>query len=433
MANVHIGNVVEFNAPSLPRGLDVNILSDRLAGCDEYASLAPFYTDDPGLVLIPRAGQADLDRWAEVQCKVLGWSAFEPAAWQSDSASLSADLSQDARVMAAVAAGKAIIPWGETGHFRTFVQQTGAKAKLSIEPTVAGRVDSKFHQIELFAASYLDLARPDGIEIAAQSVANNDHELVAAILKHGRAGRPVVIKSPRGVGGNGSAVLRPHQTVTESRCLRALSLARENDGFLKTTPLIVQNYYWKKARWGDLTSDFEIDDVGKVHCRGSALMLLDGTHYVGAGTIDTPSPEVKLAERFGAAVGERLATEGYRGWFDVDYLQSLKGTLVPLEVNARRTGPTIAFSIQSAVATRRGTSVCVAVHDALPLPKRMKAATASEWFRRAAEALGLAGDLVPTLTTATSGLTPYLGAAVIGPSTEVALTRLAALRDTLLN
>lgn len=432
MPNVHIGNVAEFTLTALPSGLDDDLANDHSVGCDHYASLAPFYSHDPGVVVMPGARQDELEHWAGIQRRRLGWSGFEPVAWSGDSTMLSSSLTGSPEVMSAVRSGETVVAWGETAGFRSFVERSGARARLCTNPVIAHRADSKLHQIELFAASYRDQDRPAGIELATQRVVNNDDELIAVLVGFGRAGQQVIVKAPRGVGGDGSLLVQPHQSATVRRCTQTINLARERDPFLQTAPLIVQRYCWKRSQRGDLTADFEIDDGGCVHRRGSAIMLIEGGHYVGAVTLDRSSPIVTLAERFGSAVGERLASGGYRGWFDVDYLQTPAGRLVPLEVNARRTGPTVAISIQTAIARSRGSSPSVAVHDALALPARMDATEASNWLLRAADSLGLIEDVVPTLTVATAAATPFVGAAVTGAGTDDAFRRINALSDKLL-
>lgn len=432
MAAVHIGNVVEFYEESL-RTLESDVLGDRIVGCDAYASMAPFYTTDPGVVVIPGTDQSVLAEWAEIQVAIMAWTSFEPLAYSGDSSGLSLALHGIPAVRQAVAEGQGVVSWGETPAFRLFVERSTAKATFSTNPAIAARIESKLHHAEVFDDAADDLGRPNGLRLAEQQVAEDEARLVDILVDHGTAGHASVLKTPSGSGGDGCAIFRPHQTATRKRALSALAAAREADAFLRTGPLLVQRFYPKRALGGDLTSDFEIDAEASVSCWGTARMILEGTHYAGALTLSERTPEIELAEAFGYAVGERLAADGYRGWFDIDFLRSPRVGLVPVEINARRTGPTVPFTIQSRIRALSGAPVEVAAHDLIPLGARMTAGSAIDHFRKAVANLDLVEQVVPTLTTATESLSPYLGVAVLGETTAQAEARLWAVRDEIVS
>lgn len=436
VTSVQVGNVTEFNQPWLPPGLESDFLHDHLVGGDEYASMAPFYTEDPGLVVIPGAQQEDLDRWADIQATTLRWQTFEPLAWNGDSRNLSAALGADPAVRKEIERGCTFVPWGETLGFREFIRQSGGEAVLSTDASVVATTESKIASAILFETALEMTGYPLGLRLAEQSIHHNDSTLIEALCNLGRVGKPAVLKAPHGVGGYGSVVLEAHETASATRAHRAITSARNCDGLLDVLPLIIQEYIWKiMPESGDVTVDYEIDAAGRVECRGSASMIVDGTHYAGAVTADGtvfPGHQTELVESFGRAVGVALAGYGYRGWFDVDFVRAADTTLVPIEVNARRTGPTIALMIRNRLEAISGNEIAVCAHDNLPLRSRLPPRAAFDLFMSISRSLGLSGKVVPTLTTATESIRPYMGIAIQASTATVALAQVGAFRHALL-
>jgi hypothetical protein len=144
-------------------------------------------------------------------------------------------------------------------------------------------------------------------------------------------------------------------------------------------------------------------------------MDIDGTSYqgvtVGPGAV--PEAPAGVAERFAAAVGRALAAEGYRGWYDVDFVMDGAGRLAPVEINLRLTGPAVAFMIQARLARLHGGRPVVRTLDRLPLGARLPAAALADHLGEASRRCRSLGvTLLPTVVTAAFEPDPYVGVAL---------------------
>lgn len=420
--NVHVGNVAEYNAPSL-RSFE-KPPSHRVQACDEYGSMAAFYTPDPGVVIVANADQTALDLWAEVQSDAMGWSSYSPLAWCGDSLLMSDSLAGLAPVTDAILRGAMVVPWGETPEFRSFVETTVANAVLSSEPGVVGWLDSKASAVGLFDSAYRAVGRPDELTIPLQWVADTESSLVATLVEAGTRGRDVMIKSHVGVGGTGCQRVAAADIASPELATKTLDFIRAQDPFVFTCPVLVQTCYDRAESGGDLTADLVIDANGDVRFLGAARMLVSGTHYEGCVTLEDDFPLSATIRSFAGAVGEIASNRGYRGWFDIDFVWSVEDGLVPLEVNARRTGPTVPMVIREVWDRQSTSQVHVAAHDLLSLDRPLSTVEAIDRYNEVVDDTGLQGLIVPTLVSAVSSASPYLGVAVQGPSSAEAGARL---------
>jgi hypothetical protein len=187
----------------------------------------------------------------------------------------------------------------------------------------------------------------------------------------------------------------------------------------------------------DLTFDGLVDAEGRVHEVGVALMDVEGTAYQGAtvGPGVVPDPLPGTLARFGRAVGEEIASSGYRGWFDVDFVTGSDGRPAPTEVNLRMTGPAAAFVVKARLDEIRGGDHLVRTVDHVPLGARLPGTALSDWLRETARrCAGIDAVLVPSIPTAAFETAPRLGVVLAAHTPErldaaEALVRSAA-RDT---
>lgn len=429
MSNVHIGNVAEFSEKFgvCEHPEDRRNVRDE---CDIYASLAPFLTTDPGLVVLARG--VDDDRWWERLAGSLQWTALEPYVREVDlednlSDAIRRDRPLMERIRGAVKSGGTVLPWGETAPFRTLAQQLPG-VTLSTADDVHWKVETKISNHDVFrtvAAKTITRVRvPD------MSVCEDEDALVARMLSAGESGRGVVLKSPWGVGGWGTAEVSVDWLMSERTCRRALRYLENKDSFFEDYPIVVQRWIMRGAGTDcDPSCDGEVTVDGEVEVRGLTSMLISETHYSGSVTrrFGAAGSGVWLElSAFTRAVGEQLSFAGYRGWFDVDFIIDPSGTPYALEINARRTGPVVALNLLARLDELGRREVgSVASNDAFALPSRIHAKDAFEIFDAAVRAVGF--DAVPTHFLGTDGLLPTLGVAVPGADHVEALARLGSL------
>ncbi|WP_344874742.1 ATP-grasp domain-containing protein [Nonomuraea antimicrobica] len=365
---VHVGNVAEFNA----------VFGGIPAVCDHYSCLAAFGSPWPALIVLPLPVQ---QWWIRHLAATLGWGEVRVRGGLAAEGQGAAAL---AGLPEIVSPEVAVLPWGRTPAFDR------------IRPAPAGvldcirRFESKRGSHELFRELAPDHPR---IRIAAQRRVASRRELKAVAM-------PYVLKEEYGVGGAGTRVVA---TPPAPRRVRGL---------------LLEEYIEPVA---NPTFDAVIAADGQVHPVGTGAMTIDGTRYqgvtIGPGTL--PTEQVQTAAAFGAAVGAALASRGYRGWYDVDFVADRTGVLVPIEINLRLTGPAVAFTIQAALDRLHGAGHVVRTLDCLPLGARLPSAALREHVTRlAAHCQELGTILLVTIPTAAFDPFPYLGIALAAQTIE---------------
>ncbi|MBP2320507.1 hypothetical protein JOF56_000892 [Kibdelosporangium banguiense] len=194
----------------------------------------------------------------------------------------------------------------------------------------------------------------------------------------------------------------------ETEGLRALTRRSVGD-------VLLEEYVEGSGSYRNPTFDAVIGSDGEVHPVGVGLMDVDETSYRGVtvGLDVLPEPLTGTAVGFGVAVGRVLAQEGYRGWYDVDFVTDRSGRLAPVEINLRLTGPAVAFHLQAALDRLRGGRHFVRTFDRLPLGARLPAGALREHVARTAERCRVLGaTLLVTIPTAAFDPVPYLGVAI---------------------
>ncbi|MEJ8640515.1 hypothetical protein WKI68_01865 [Streptomyces sp. MS1.HAVA.3] len=220
--------------------------------------------------------------------------------------------------------------------------------------------------------------------------------------------------------------------------VRAAGGARAVLRRLPRGPLLVEEYvHGPEGNDGprDLTYDGFVDDAGRVHDVGGAVMdVADGCYRgatVGPGVV--PGRAEKALIAFGAAVGRELAASGYRGWFDVDFVVDAAGRLAPTETNLRLTGPSVAFMVAARFDALRGAGHLVRIADRVELGARLPEAQLDELCATLTRGCAELGAVfVPAIPTAAFEPAPWLGVLVAARSREVldaaeALVRAEAL------
>ena len=378
-STIQLGNVAEFNGQ----------FTGGMQGPDHYSCLAAFCGARPTMIVLPQRVE---DWWVRDAAGVLGWGEVE----------LQSGIAGDGRMSEAIRArpelverlaqrGSSVRPWGRSAALEAIVPSPpGVREAID-------RYESKRHAHALFRA--LAPAHPEIVVPAQRPVGT-----ARALARELAGGAPVVLKSEYGVGGSGTLIVTP-----ESGSNRALARRWARDGVL------LEEYVEGSGPYRDPTFDAVIASDGEVHAVGVGLMDVDGVSYrgvtVGPGVL--PEPLTDAAVGFGVAVGRALAEDGYRGWYDVDFVTDRSGRLAPTEINLRLTGPAVAFHIQAALDRRRGGRHLVRTLDRLPLGARLPAGALREHLASVAQRCRAIGaTLLATIPTAAFDPVPYLGVAI---------------------
>ncbi|MFF7990836.1 hypothetical protein ACFZDG_13740 [Kitasatospora xanthocidica] len=406
-AAVHVGDVADFNAQFLAPGMDAAQRLRRLRHAHHYACLAVAYSPEPALLVLP----ADLaPEWTDWLARELDWGPVEVHSGVAPDRTMAEALAARPALAARIAdSGRPVIGWG-----RTAARGEGP------ELAAVRRYESKAAAHDLFTALAPDhpgvrppdQERPDGRRRAAR-------RLTARAAR----GRTTVLKSPYGVGGYGTVVVEPAELFAAGGGAALLRRLVRTELLPPDGPLLLEEHVdpGPAARLRDLTYDALVGPDGAVHPVGAGAMDVAGTRYqgvtVGPGAV--PAGAAATARRFALAVGERLAAEGYRGWYDVDFVTDRERRLAPTEINLRLTGPAVAFVLAARLDEVRGPGHLVRTLDRMPLGARLAPAALHDHLERLRPRCARLGvTLLPLIPTACHEPEPTVGLALAGPDPE---------------
>ncbi|MGW2781214.1 GNAT family N-acetyltransferase [Streptomyces populi] len=389
--SVHLGNVAEFHA-QFPGGAPAD-------GVPHYACLSVFAGPHPALVVLPLPVEA---AWTRGLARQLEWDEVEVHCVDAPGGALSqALLDRPALTRRIRDSGLPVLAWGRTEASERLV--AGPPLRLGHESKAAS------HRLFLRLAA----AHP-GIRVPAQEPVRSRRELARVLADRAAAGLTSVVKGEYGVGGSATTVLTPEAVLSGGGTRAA---ARQLFG----AGLLVEEYVPGALLYRNPTFDGVVARDGTVHAVGTGLMEVTGTAYhgvtVGPGVL--PEALAATATAFGTAVGEALSADGYRGWYDVDFVTDTAGRPAPTEINLRLTGPAVAFVLQSRLDGVRGGRHLVRTLDRLPLGARLPAPALLEHCDGLARRCGALGALLfTTLPTAGLDPVPYVGVALAARSRQ---------------
>lgn len=383
--SANVGNVGEFHG----------MFSAGRRDGGPYACLAAFASPHPAMIVLPR--RVD-ERWISDLSRELGWGTVAMQCGIAEDDRMSEAILSRPRLLHSLRSFPGpVLPWGRSSAFdRILPASPGVLAAVV-------RYESKAGAHRVFRE--LAPGHPD-IVVPTQRRLPSRRSLVRALAGPG----PLVVKDEYGVGGHGTHVL-------SGRChgLGRLLRAWPREGVL------LEEYVTGADRHPTPTFDAVIDDDGAVHPVGAGLMSVAGTSYqgvvVGPGVL--PDEIADSVSAFGRAVGRRLSLDGYRGWYDVDFVTGRSGRLAPTEINLRLTGPAAAFSIQARLDRLRGGRHLVRTLDCLPLGARLRGPAWQEHLARIVTGCReLGATLLVTIPTATFEPAPYVGVAIAARSRD---------------
>ncbi|WP_431928589.1 hypothetical protein [Micromonospora wenchangensis] len=206
--------------------------------------------------------------------------------------------------------------------------------------------------------SCLDLARDLRIPTARSVIVADRDELRGALAVTLRRHPRAIVKSPYGVGGQGSAVVD-----SDDDSVAGFWDRMHDDPYFRTYPLIVQEFVAHAPGLGCPALDFRVVDGGVADLVLSAVTTTRGHLFqsvnVGVGSLPTEVADriVPLGHRLGVAAGEL----GFRGWLCVDLIAGADGEIYLSEINARRSGAM--HSIGLLTAWRAERDLTLSSHD----------------------------------------------------------------------
>ncbi|MER7757636.1 hypothetical protein [Kitasatospora sp. NPDC097643] len=415
-AAVHVGNVADFNEQFFDERMDPAQRARRRRAAHGYACLATCYSPEPALLVLPAEVGGE---WTDWLARELEWGPVEVHGGLAPDRTVARALAERPALAQRIAGlGRPVVHWG-----RTAAQGEGP------ELAAVRRYESKAAAHGLFAELAAD---HPGVVVPRQETRDGRGRAARRLSARAARGLTTVLKSPHGVGGYGTVVVTPAELFGAGGGRALLRQLVRTEVLPPRGPLLLEEHIdpGPDARLRDLTHDAVIGPDGTVHPVGAGEMLVAGTRYqgvtVGPGAV--PAGAAGTARRFALAVGERLAAEGYRGWYDVDFVTDRQRRLAPTEINLRLTGPAVAFMLRARLDQVRGPGHVVRTLDAMPLGARLAPEALYDHLERLRpRCAGLGVTLLPLIPTAGYDPEPAVGLALAASGTGAAQDAVQAL------
>lgn len=190
-----------------------------------------------------------------------------------------------------------------------------------------------------------DLIMPDGIVVSGII----DASRIAANKYVSEKG--VVIKTNKGHSGAGILLLSEGELPDDyTACQKKILEIFEKDAYWNLFPIVIESLISVNTAVGGgyPSVEFQIQKNGHVEFLyyGGMRVTKDGV-FNGMEIHDNAISE-QMAVRMvdtGFFIGEQYRTNGYRGYFDVDFVAAKNGQMYVTESNVRRTGGTHVFAV----------------------------------------------------------------------------------------
>jgi hypothetical protein len=416
---IHVGNVADFNEQFFARTFSPDHRASWRRESDHYACLAAFYSPTPAAVLLPLEPDPV---WLEDISAALEWDKpiFETGLFGHPSLTDSIE-ARPGLVERLRAIGGPLLAWGacdSLGRLASLVrvgQECDPFTDLASSRVVqvVRHIESKALTNQLF----VEIAS-DEVGTPKQIQTSSTAECASELLRAARLGHTSMLKAEYGVGGFGTRIVPPGDVTNLDSAYSVIESSIENDNIFMSKTLVIEEFIPSNGLNKDYTFDGFVLADGSVQTIDSASMIIEGTKYVGV----TAGPGVvsdglsQILDSFGQSVGGKLSRLGYRGWYDVDFVLSENGKPFATEINARRTGPTIAFSIRD----RLNSIDCACDHavralDVILLPHHVSEDHLYDLICQLRSETGRFDvGLIPTLFTASTEADPipYFGVAL---------------------
>ncbi len=197
-----------------------------------------------------------------------------------------------------------------------------------------------------------DLKMPEGV--VSSGVLDSAKIAANKYIKEGG----VVIKTNKGHAGMGVLIFRKGDLPKNFReCQKEIVEILNKDCYWEKFPIVVESLVTPDARIGGgfPNAEFLIKKDGEVKLLYYCGMRVTNKGVFGGVEINKNALPRRVASRItdiGYLIGEQYAFDGYRGYFDIDYIAGKRGIIYVNESNVRVTGGTHVFQAAVELAGR---------------------------------------------------------------------------------
>lgn len=187
----------------------------------------------------------------------------------------------------------------------------------------------------------------------------------------------VVIKTNKGHSGAGVLIYKPGELPKDfDECLDQIEATLKKDEYWAAFPVVIESFVPPDFTIGGGFPNVEC----RVHEKGEVEVLyFCGMRMSGQGVFHgveikddvLSAPVRKKFAQIGQFLGMLYAQQGYRGYFDIDFIAGADGKLYLTESNVRRTGGTYAYEASMRLIGKDFMSIYSASNSGYPIkPKK---------------------------------------------------------------
>jgi hypothetical protein len=342
-ATAVIANVLEWNLQPERRALFPR------AACLTETPFAPddlsmFWAGDDKIILARH--DIDDEYWADV-CEIAGYGRARRVAVHGAlhdtsicKSLLDADTPWTATPDWRGAEPVRLASWGATPELYALAEhfRGGGRPRLDIEvprsadywvvPFFGSKTGSRALLADVCATEDTQVCVPDGL------VARDRDAALRIAAKAPSLWGDVMLKADHGSGGIGLHALLQGSAFNEAETFLS--------GLPADQPIVVEHHLGHGLQVVPLAYNGEVNADGRATTVSTgAQVIRDDQYFAGSEMgVDVLSDDLdREMQAFGSAVGSRLATAGYRGPFNVDFIhRPRENSVYAIEINARRSG-----------------------------------------------------------------------------------------------
>lgn len=200
-----------------------------------------------------------------------------------------------------------------------------------------------------FKADEPDFKMADGLI----SVGTKNSAKIAANMYIKNGG--IVLKTNKGHSGAGILIYKPDDLSRNyNECEKSILQSLSREKYWQKFPIILEKYIEPNNHigWAYPNIEFKIHKKGRIEMLYYCICrITDRGVFKGIEIHENVLPDKISAQLIdtGYFIGEKYAEEGYRGYFDVDFITAKNNTLFVAESNIRRTGGTHVYYLAKAL------------------------------------------------------------------------------------
>jgi len=443
--SIVIANIPEFNR----RAMAKNFSQYEFAAWDESSialtDMSLFWCGDDKVVVLPSPPD---QTFLSDLTSALGYKNVRVISPHRTSYSLCDDIVNDKELFETLVQiirnsdKPKIVSWGATTQFYFLLNEltmAGVNFTVPEIPELSNYWTALYFESKSGFREFMTRDAPV-LNIPEGFICGNKDVALDAITYFSKRNKGFVLKANYGTGGFSTMCYPADQTNRGFEQLRKEAEHRMAfDHFWDNPPVIIEEHIPGIGNTFplSLTIDFCISQDGIVSKGGCGKMIMRrnwlyaGIHC-GERVLDTDTEE--WITRAGFHIGEEMAKKGYRGWFDVDFVQRWDGDIFLTEINARRASPLHVFDIATQVIGRNWEkNWSLYANDHLDLqgarqPTYIQIRNAIANFNKNNN-VALVQAIPTIISTALSRKNPYIGYVVIAPNASASKNYAISLEE----